>query len=239
MGFYIQDDYWEALEDLPKKQQDEVLGALSRLFFKGEDKPPLKGASKALFIAFRDRVLLSKKRSDSGKSPSGKSTIEPGSNSRSNGDQNAIKPAIKRESNADQNSDQNAIKSGGDLLKREREKDKANALSNPLNPLLSIEEADAAFGAEALSEFNRITGQSVQSLSPSAWTSLARIRASGRTIRDVTLVVQSKLEEWGGDSKMSHYVRPSTLFGQKFEEYLGAAKAAEERRGVNRFAEYD
>lgn len=110
----------------------------------------------------------------------------------------------------------------------------------PISPQ-SIEEADAEFGAAALAEFNRITGQAVQSLAPSVWSSLARIRASGRTIDDVTAVVESKLEEWGSNPKMAQYVRPSTLFGQRFEEYLGAAKAAQERKGkaVNRFAEYD
>ena len=41
--------------------------------------------------------------------------------------------------------------------------------------------------------------------------------------------------------KMAQYIRPSTLFGQRFEEYLGAATAAQERKGrrANRFAEYD
>ncbi len=34
MGFYIQDDFWEACEELPEKTQDEVFGSLVRLFFK-------------------------------------------------------------------------------------------------------------------------------------------------------------------------------------------------------------
>lgn len=35
MGFYIQDDMWEAVSELPRKTQDEVIGSLARLFFEG------------------------------------------------------------------------------------------------------------------------------------------------------------------------------------------------------------
>ena len=66
MGFYVQDDMWEAVSELPRKQQDEVLGAMCRLFFTG-GQTPLRGASKALFTAFRERVSISSKRSECGK----------------------------------------------------------------------------------------------------------------------------------------------------------------------------
>lgn len=41
---------------------------------------------------------------------------------------------------------------------------------------------------------------------------------------DFEAVVRFKREEWGGDPKMSEYLRPITLFGTKFESYLQAAK---------------
>lgn len=66
MGFYVQDDMWEAVSELPRKQQDEVLGAMVRLFFTG-GQTPLKGTSKALFTAFRERVSISSKRSECGR----------------------------------------------------------------------------------------------------------------------------------------------------------------------------
>ena len=66
MGFYIQDDMWEAVSELPRKTQDEVIGSLARLFFEGE-QTPLKGVSRSLLVAFRDRVILSTKRSECGK----------------------------------------------------------------------------------------------------------------------------------------------------------------------------
>ena len=233
MGFYVQDDYWEAIEELPKKQQDEILGALVRLFFTGDENPGLKSASKAVFIALRERVKAASKKSSTWKSKRGSSEDEPEVQTEvSTEDEPPVNPRMNRGSKSDF------------LNKREREskKDKPYGLSkNPPIPPLSVAEADAEFGAEALEEFNRITGQTVQSLSPSVWSSLSRIRQSGRTMADVTAVVQSKLDEWGDDPKMAQYIRPSTLFGQRFEEYLGAATAAQERKGrrANRFAEYD
>lgn len=59
MGFYIQDDFWEACSELPQKSQDEIFGAMVRFYFTGEE-PNLKGVSKAMFVSFRKRVLLAK-----------------------------------------------------------------------------------------------------------------------------------------------------------------------------------
>lgn len=97
MGFYIQDDMWESVSELPRKTQDEVLGALVRLYFTGEPGE-LKAVSKSILTAFRDRVLLSKTRSDSGKQ---------------NGKQNESKTASKTKT-----------KSNPPIKEGERERDK-------------------------------------------------------------------------------------------------------------------
>ena len=102
MGFYIQDDMWEAVSALPRRQREEVITALCRLAFDGEEED-LKGPSLALFIAFRDRVLLSMKRSRSGTN-GGKQTPS------------------KTEANAKQNQ--------SDLLKSEREIESKKELPN-------------------------------------------------------------------------------------------------------------
>lgn len=113
MGFYIQDDFWEACEELPAKSQDEVFGALVRLFYTGDTNPDIKGVSKAVFIALRDRVLIAKKRSEAGKS---------------SGKQNNEQTEIKTESNANQTShqtdEQSESKTEGHLLKSESESEK-------------------------------------------------------------------------------------------------------------------
>lgn len=61
MGFYIQDDYWEALEGQPSKVRNEVLGALCELYFTG-DAPTLTGLSRSFFVAFRERVAKARQK---------------------------------------------------------------------------------------------------------------------------------------------------------------------------------
>ncbi len=55
---------------------------------------------------------------------------------------------------------------------------------------------------------------------------------SGYTPLQLRTVIDKKVDEWYGDSKMRSYLRPSTLFGDKFGEYLAApiSIAAERER---------
>ena len=44
--------------------------------------------------------------------------------------------------------------------------------------------------------------------------------SEGFTLEDFKYVIKLKSDEWGEDEKMSKYLRPETLFGNKFESYL-------------------
>lgn len=66
---------------------------------------------------------------------------------------------------------------------------------------------------------------------------------SGYTPNQLRTVIDKKVDEWYGDSKMRTYLRPSTLFGDKFSEYLAAPislsaerqqKADEDRAALER-----
>ena len=66
---------------------------------------------------------------------------------------------------------------------------------------------------------------------------------SGYTPLQLRTVIDKKVDEWYGDSKMRSYLRPSTLFGDKFGEYLAAPisvtaekqkKASEDRATLER-----
>lgn len=55
--------------------------------------------------------------------------------------------------------------------------------------------------------------------------SLKHIRArlnEKYTVEDCKTVIDKKCSEWIGDTKMQQYLRPETLFGSKFENYLNA-----------------
>lgn len=52
---------------------------------------------------------------------------------------------------------------------------------------------------------------------------IARLN-EGFTIANFVTVINSKVDEWGKSEKMYHFLRPETLFGPKFEQYLQTAK---------------
>lgn len=229
MGFYLQDDMWEAVSNLPRKNQDEIAGSLARLYFTGEETP-LKGVSKSLFIAFRDRVLLSQKRAESGKQNGSKSRA----NRQANAKQKQSKPPSEREAKSD-----SSIKEG----ERDREED-TGVSSIPPNPpegdsrefrALGFVDPDDLpsdepgefdrFAAECIDAFNAVTGKDYRSSGGRDWLDLRRIYDSGRTVEDVRKVVAAKQEQWA-DSDMAKFIRPSTLFGAKFEEYLNEGEGA-------------
>lgn len=56
----------------------------------------------------------------------------------------------------------------------------------------------------------------------------------GFTLEDFKAVIDIKCAQWLHDAKMSEYLRPSTLFGTKFEEYLNSGNGKEAgSRGIN------
>lgn len=62
----------------------------------------------------------------------------------------------------------------------------------------------------------------------------AKIRArwrEGFRLDDFRRVIDTKCAEWGRDPKMAEYVRPSTLFGTKFESYLNQGPVPGARSG--------
>lgn len=49
----------------------------------------------------------------------------------------------------------------------------------------------------------------------------------GFQLGDFISVIDTKIAEWGKDKNMKKYLRPETLFGQKFESYLNQEKGGE------------
>ena len=44
--------------------------------------------------------------------------------------------------------------------------------------------------------------------------------SEGYTVEDAKKVIDIKFAEWIGDEKMKQYIRPATLFSDKFDTYL-------------------
>ena len=199
-GFFVQEDFWLAVRGCSRKVQGEVMGALALLFFEGEDSAEcLKGTSQSLYYAMRERVLIARTKSNA-----------------RGGDQ-------KGNQKGNQKVDQNPI-----LLAKSESESEISTYNTPISTPQPNKEAPtprALFIGEALKVFTEVTGRAC--LIPSAEVSfdLTKIFDAGYSIDDVRLVCEQQQAEWGADPKRQKWLRPHTLFGEKFEGYLAAAKA--------------
>lgn len=214
-GFFVQEDFWLAVRGCSRKVQGEVMGALALLFFEGEDSAEcLKGTSQSLYYAMRERVLIARTKSNA-----------------RGGDQ-------KGDQKGNQKGDQNL-----DLLAKSESESEISTCNSPLSTPQPTKESPtprALFIGEALKVFTEVTGRAC--LIPSAEVSfdLTKIFDAGYSIDDVRLVCEQQQAEWGADPKRQKWLRPHTLFGEKFEGYLAAAKAGtakEERDAAAKFAD--
>ena len=214
-GFFVQEDFWLAVRGCSRKVQGEVMGALALLFFEGEDSAEsLKGTSQSLYYAMRERVLIARTKSNA-----------------RGGDQ-------KGDQKVDQKVDQNPI-----LLAKSESESEISTYSSPIStpqPTKKSLTPRVLFIGNALRVFTEVTGRAC--LIPSAEVSfdLTKIFDAGYSIDDVRLVCELKKAEWGADPKRQQWLRPHTLFGEKFEGYLAAAKAGtakEERDAAAKFAD--
>lgn len=85
---------------------------------------------------------------------------------------------------------------------------------------------------EIIDYLNTIVGTSFRATTKKT-KELIKVRLSeGFSIDDFKTVIDKKFTEWGTDEKMSAFLRPETLFGNKFEGYLN--QQVKEGRGTDK-----
>lgn len=83
---------------------------------------------------------------------------------------------------------------------------------------------------EIIDYLNEVTG-SKYSYKTEATNKLIKARIKdGYSVDDFKTVIDNKFDEWGSDEKMSKYLRPETLFGNKFESYLNSNTKTVEKK---------
>lgn len=91
----------------------------------------------------------------------------------------------------------------------------------------NTEFADANESAPSLSEkiisyLNEKTGARYATDSKTSVSKINALVSKGYTENDIRTVIDKKCADWLNDEKMREHLRPSVLFGSKFEEYLSA-----------------
>lgn len=87
------------------------------------------------------------------------------------------------------------------------------------NPL-SGKPDDAPPFSEIVGYLNERTGKQYRADSGKAKRAISARWREGYTLADFHRVVDNQLAAWGGDERMTAYLRPETLFGAKFDGYL-------------------
>lgn len=155
-----------------------------------------------------------------------------GGQSKQTANETPSKPRSKRQATAQAKPQANAKQTANETPTKEEEEEvlkervaKATPKKDQAGSLDGIDDEQfASFAKSAVQSFEDITGRPYRIPQATVIVSLRRIHDAGYTLDDVEAVIRSRLADWDGDAKMAKFIRPSTLFGDKFEGYLAASK---------------
>lgn len=221
MGMVIHDDFWAAAQAMPEKQRAPFIYAIVEYRFTGKE-PQDSPAWLPTFLVLKGRLDMGDEKSERAR----KAANARWGNRPGNGD--AVADAAARAQDDAQaragayaDADADASSCGNAEVEGEVE-----YIENPLIPFSEIVHAlnDAA-GTRY-----RASSAKTRSLIHARW-------AEGYRLPDFLAVIDTMAAEWKGDPKMAKYLRPSTLFSPKFEDYVN--RSPKTRKGADGYDEYD
>ena len=232
-SFIVYGEIEETLDELTDEQVAKLFRGMVHYANTGED-PGFKGILKVAFIPIKQRM----DRNDTKWAETKAKRAEAG---RRGGLKSGITRSKTKQNEANEANEANA--SGF-------EANEANeAVSVSVSVPVSVSVSDSVsvadrLAAETTSSVLDYLNQKTGSRYEPTDTSTEQVRyllSNGFTEDDIRTVIDKKCREWIQNDKMRPYLRPSTLFGDKFEEYLNApdnSQSAEEREAAERKARH-
>ncbi|KWZ77961.1 conserved phage C-terminal domain-containing protein [Anaerococcus tetradius] len=95
-----------------------------------------------------------------------------------------------------------------------------NTSINKNNIYSRAEEKSDSFISEVVDYLNKKSDKNFKSNTNKTISLINARRKEGYTLGDFKKVIDTKTKQWQNDSRMNEYLRPETLFGNKFESYL-------------------
>lgn len=95
-----------------------------------------------------------------------------------------------------------------------------NTSINKNNIYSRAEEKSDSFISEVVDYLNKKSDKNFKSNTNKTISLINARRKEGYTLGDFKKVIDTMTKQWQKDSKMNRYLRPETLFGNKFESYL-------------------
>jgi phage replication O-like protein O len=142
--------------------------------------------------------------------------------------QNVAKTAMDHGQNGHRKDDNTLTASDIEAPKKNIKK-KETPISPKNEPLESARQSKQDID-EIIAFLNETTGKSFKSSTSRTQKDIRARLNEGFTVEDFKQVIKEKSEQWRGDIKMDRYLRPETLFSNKFEGYLQESNRASKRQ---------
>lgn len=210
-GFTIYKEYYELITLLTEREQQELLLAITKFMFE-DVEPTLNDKQTKIFNNLRRPLEKSKKRSKCGSI----------TKSNENQEENEIKTKenqkeIKTKSNESQKENENKTHQDVNVIVNVNDNVDINVKK------ISLEEI------KGIVEYLNIKSNSHYKYSTDKTQTLIKARIKdGFTLDDFKIVIDKKCEEWLG-TDFEKFLRPETLFSNKFEGYLNQKITAKKK----------
>lgn len=210
-GFTIYKEYYELITLLTEREQQELLLAITKFMFE-DVEPTLNDKQTKIFNNLRRPLEKSKKRSKCGSI----------TKSNENQEENEIKTKenqkeIKTKSNENQKESENKTHQDVNVIVNVNDNVDVNVKK------ISLEEI------KGIIEYLNIKSNSHYKYSTDKTQTLIKARIKdGFTLDDFKIVIDKKCEEWLG-TDFEKFLRPETLFSNKFEGYLNQKITAKKK----------
>ena len=210
-GFTIYKEYYELITLLTEREQQELLLAITKFMFE-DVEPTLNDKQTKIFNNLRRPLEKSKKRSKCGSI----------TKSNENQEENEIETKenqkeIKTKSNENQEENENKTHQDVNVIVNVNDNVDVNVKK------ISLEEI------KGIVEYLNIKSNSHYKYSTDKTQTLIKARIKdGFTLDDFKIVIDKKCEEWLG-TDFEKFLRPETLFSNKFEGYLNQKITAKKK----------
>jgi uncharacterized phage protein (TIGR02220 family) len=198
--------FWEAIKNLPECEQIACVRAILEYGF--DDKEPEEpGAAKALFMMARPQIDANNARYENGKK---------GGKPRNNQSVTKVKPKRNQSvTNCEPNRNQTVTKPKPNVNDNENVNDKKDILSCSTSG-----ETSPTYQYAAVIDYLNIKANTHYRATSADTKKHIKARFDeGYTLDDFKSVIDKKTAEWIG-TEQEKFLRPSTIFGTKFESYL-------------------
>lgn len=203
-SFIFYRSFFETFTKLPREERLDLFEAVCNYALNDSDPADMSGVGDAIFTLLKPQLDANTRKYENGlkggrpsgdKKPNGNQTE---TKTKPNGNQTKSKP--KRNDNVNDNVNEN-----------ENEKENENA---PVP-------VDSSSPSSVIEYLNQKVGSSYRT-DPETIQLITDLIGAGYTEHDLRAVIDKKTADWLNDPKMRQYLKPSTLFGPRFPEYLSA-----------------